>query len=73
MTCESKRYKGLGRVMPNRVVAEELQEIARQTPYWLFDRRWRQRLLNNGLLMVKTTSEAKCGRNDHGAGDKDTH
>ena len=39
-----------------KVVAGELQEIARQTPYWLFDRRWRQRLLNNGLLMVKTTS-----------------
>ena len=53
---EFKRYKGLGRVMPNRVVAGELQEIARQTRRGLFDRRWRQRLLNNGLLMVKTAS-----------------
>ena len=33
-----------------------LDDIATaEAPYWLFDRRWRQRLLNNGLLMVKTT------------------
>jgi hypothetical protein len=45
----------------------------RGKPFGLFDRRWRQRLLNNGLLMVKTASKAKRSRNDYGASDKESH
>ena len=49
--------------MLNRALAfvGELQEIGRRpssavSRKELFDRRWRQWLLNNGLLMVKTAS-----------------